>query len=61
MSGVIPGGLEQAAKTTGKPGVAQTGGAESGAPDALGAFIATLTAEQRERLAELLNAPPVPR
>jgi len=50
-------GIEGTQDPSGKPVVSTAGGAECGAPDALSAFIATLTPEQRERLAELLNAP----
>jgi hypothetical protein len=40
---------------------AKTVGADSGSVEPLQAFLATLAPEQRERLAELLNAQPLPK
>jgi hypothetical protein len=52
-------GRELSAETAWKSAVASDGGAETGAvhsPDPLAAFVATLTPDQRRRLADLLIA-----
>jgi len=57
----IPGGNRKGSRLPTDSTISPEAGADSGSVDQLSAFIATLTPEQRERLAELLIAPPVPK